>query len=129
MLSFFLVACGDDEPKNPVFEIFVKTANPGTEITIDKTDCGVSINGEEQNVQIAMVGNYDSFDVSDDVPDWISVNKNGLITLHIFEYKSDENDMRSATIDFTVFKGNKTTEGHIFVHQYALKSNIDFWKS
>ena len=73
-----------------------------------------------------MVGNYDSFDVSDDVPDWISVNKNGLITLHIFEYKSDENDMRSATIDFTVFKGNKTTEGHIFVHQYALKSNIDF---
>lgn len=98
MLSFFLVACSDDEPKNPVFEIFVKTANPGTEITIDNTDCSVSINSEEQNVQIALVGNYDSFDVSDDVPDWISVNKDGLITLHIFEYKSDENDMRSANI-------------------------------
>ena len=126
MLSFFLVACSDDEPKNPVFEIFVKTANPGTEITIDNSDCGVFINGEEQNIQIALVGDYDSFDVSDDVPDWISINKDGLITLHIFEYKGDENDMRSASIDFTVFKGNKTVDGNIFIHQYALKSNIDF---
>ena len=126
MLSFFLVACSDDEPKNPVFEIFVKTANPGTEITIDNSDCGVFINGEEQNIQIALVGDYDSFDVSDDVPDWISINKDGLITLHIFEYKGDENNMRSASIDFTVFKGNKTVDGHIFIHQYALKSNIDF---
>lgn len=120
MLPFFLVACGDDEPENPVFEIFVKTANPGTEITIDNTNCGVSITGEEQDIQIALVGDYDSFEVAEDVPNWISVNKDDLITLHISEYKGDENDMRSATIDFTVFKGNKTTEGHILVHQYAI---------
>ena len=52
--------------------------------------------------------------------------RTGLITLHIFEYRGNDNDMRSATIDFTVFKDNKTTKGHIFVHQYALKSKIDF---
>lgn len=126
ILSFFLVACSDDEPKNPVFEIFVKTANPGTEITIDNSDCNVSITGEKQDIQIALVGDYDSFEVAEDVPNWISVNKDDLISLQISEYKGDENEMRSATIEFTVFKGNNTVEGHIFVHQYALQSNIDF---
>lgn len=121
-LPFILIACGEDEPVNDLFEIWISEAPQGIEQTINDTECGISTNGEAQTITITFLGDYDSFRVtSSTIPDWIyATSSNSVLKLKLNEYNGGEYEMRSAEITFVVKKGSQSVNGRIIVHQYAL---------
>lgn len=121
LLPFILCACGDDEPKSNLFKFDVTEAPSDTETSFDGTDCGISTNGEAQTITVTLLGDYNSFQVTGTIPDWIyTTSSDRKLKFKLSEYNGDEYDMRSAAINFTVFKGKQTENGRIIIHQYAL---------
>lgn len=119
-----LVSCGDDEPKNKLFSYVVTEIPTDAEYSIDGTDLGISTTGDEQSITISLVGDFDSFNVSDDVSSWVTVQTSGAIKLTLSEYFGEEFDMRSGVVAFTVFKGTQSEAGRIIIHQYATTPRI-----
>lgn len=125
ILPFFLAACGDDDPQNNLFEIWISEAPQGVEQTIDDTECGISTNGEAQTIAITLVGDYDSFRVTSSIPDWIyCTTSESIMKFKLTEYFGGEYDMRSAEITFTVTKGKSSVDGRVIIHQYALTDRV-----
>ena len=122
LLPFILTACGDDEPANDLFEIWISEAPQGIEQTTNDTECGISTNGEAQTITISLLGDYDSFRVTSvTIPDWIyATSSNSVLKLKLNEYNGGEYEMRSAEITFVVKKGSQSVNGRIIIHQYAL---------
>lgn len=121
VLPLFLLTCCDDERDDDVFTIVVSDAPQGSEISIIGTECFISTSGEKQSIEITLAGDFDSYNVSDGVPDWITVdNEQSTIKLSLSYFSGEENDIREAKFGFRVFKGGNSVGGRIVVHQHAV---------
>lgn len=119
-LPLLFVACSDEDSDNRLFAIRVIETPQEAEISIDDTDCYISINGFAQSISVSLVGDFDSFNISDGVAEWITISvEASTITLALSGF-NDEDDVRNAAIGFTVFKGGESVSGRIIVHQYCL---------
>lgn len=72
LLPFFFVACGDDEPEQNLFSIAVQLGGEG-EVAIGQHDCEITVNGFGQYVTVDLLGDFDSFSVSNSIPSWLMV--------------------------------------------------------
>lgn len=119
-MPLLFVACSDDDSVNELFSIKVSEVPQYTDVSIDDADCGISTKGFAQTIVVSLVGDFDAFNISDGIVDWISVTTGQTsIALELSAFSGNE-DVRSAAVGFTVFKEGESVSGRIIVHQYAL---------
>lgn len=126
LFPFLLASCSDDDNTDSVsFTYAVSDAPADTEISIDKTECGISATGDAQSIVVTIVGEYDSFSVDNNIPEWLTIKKSkNSLKLNLPEYIGDEYDMRSCAVNVSVAKGNLRATGRIILHQWANEDNM-----
>lgn len=121
LFPFLLAACSNDDNDESVsFTYAVSDAPADTEISIDKTECGISTTGDAQSIVVTIVGDYDSFSIDNNVPGWLTVKKSKTsLTLNLAEHIGDEYDMRSCAVNVNVAKREPASTGRIIIHQWV----------
>lgn len=119
LFPFILSACGSDEPLD-LFHLTLGT-EADAEIVMATHSADITINGYPRWIEVGIVGDFDSYSISDDVPDWLVISKAEMITTqHQFRIDIsglDGVDSRSGKICFTVFKGSQSQSGEIRIIQ------------
>ena len=120
-LPFILTACSSDEPELDLFHLTMGT-EADADLAMGLHSAEVTINGYARWIDVGLVGDFDSYTLSDDVPAWLTVIPQGGIigTPHHFRIKVSElkdGESRIGTVGFTVFKGSKSQSGTITITQ------------
>lgn len=119
-LPFILTACSNDEPELDLFHITLGI-EADAEIGMGLHSAEVTINGYAHWIDVGIAGNIDSYTISDDIPDWMTVTKSdGASFPNHFSIDVAElsgGDTRVGKVSFTVFKGGKSQTGYITVTQ------------
>lgn len=119
-LPFILTACNNDEPELDLFHITLGT-EADAEIGMGLHSAEVTINGYARWIEVGIVGDIDSYTLSDDIPDWLTISNSEMINvpncfrINVSALSGDES--RIGNIGFTVFKGGKSQTGYITVTQ------------
>lgn len=126
LFPFLLAACSDDDNADSVsFTYAISDAPVDTEISINKTECGISTTGDAQSIVVTIVGEYDSFSVDNNIPEWLTIKKSkNSLKLNLPEYIGDEYDMRSCAVNVSVAKGSLRATGRIILHQWANEEEV-----
>lgn len=113
-----LSACNNDEPEPDFFHLTVGT-EADTEVAMGIHSAEIVINGDARWIDVGIVGDFDSYIFSDDVPDWMAVLKLSdspcYFRIEVSEF--DDVEPRVGKVAFTVFKGSKSQSGSIAVTQ------------
>ncbi len=117
-LPFILTACSSDEPELDLFHLTLGTT-ADAEVAMGSHSVEVTINGYARWIEIGIVGDYDFYTLSDNLPEWVSISKSTTIPNH---FKIDVNaldgdDARIGKIGFTVFKGSQSQTGVVTITQ------------
>lgn len=116
LLPFILTACGNDEPDLDLFHLTVAT-EADADFTIDIHSAEFTINGYTRWIEVGIIGDFDSYSLSDDIPDWLTIsNAEVIATTHEFRINVSAlggDDFRIGKVGFTVFKGNQSQSGTI----------------
>lgn len=120
-LPFILTACSSDEPELDLFHLAMGT-EANADLAMGLHSAEVTINGYARWIDVGLVGDFDSYTLSDDVPAWLTVIPQGGIigTPHHFRINVSElngNESRIGKVRFTVFNGSKSQTGYITVIQ------------
>lgn len=120
ILPFLFTACSkDNEPDYSLFNLAIGI-EAESEIAMGIHSAEISINGYSNEINVGIVGDYDSFILSDGVPSWLTVQvideNNFIIKIPALSNA----DSRSGEVGFTVFKGSKSQTGAITIVQNAL---------
>ncbi len=119
-LPFILTACNNDEPELDLFHITLGT-EADAEIGMGLHSAELTINGYARWIEVSIVGDIDSYTISDDIPDWLTISNSEMINvpncfrINVSALSGDES--RIGKIGFTVFKGGKSQTGYITVTQ------------
>lgn len=121
LLPLIITACNNDEPELDLFHLTLGT-EADADIAMGIHSAEVTVNGYARWIDVGLVGNFDSYTLSDDVPSWLTVIPQGGNTgsTHHFriEVSALNNDeSRVCKVGFTVFKGSKSQTGTITVTQ------------
>ncbi|MDE6330361.1 MAG: DUF4827 family protein [Muribaculaceae bacterium] len=123
ILPFLLLifAGCSDEPELDLFHLTL-----GTEADADVAwglhSGEITINGYARWIDVGIVGDFDSYTLSDDVPAWLTVIPQGgnIGTPHHFRVEVSAlggSDSRTGKVGFTVFKGSRSQSGTITIVQ------------
>lgn len=119
-LPFILTACGSDEPELDLFHITLGI-EADAEIGLGLHSAEVTINGYAHWIDVGIAGNIDSYTISDEIPDWMTITKSdGASFPNHFSIDVADlvgSDTRVGTVSFTVFNGGKSQTGYITVTQ------------
>lgn len=119
-LPFILTACSNDEPELDLFHITLGI-EADAEIGMGLHSAEVTINGYAHWIDVGIAGNIDSYTISDDIPDWMTITKSDGASFpnHFSIDVADLSggDTRVGIVNFTVFKGGKSQTGYITVTQ------------
>lgn len=119
-LPLILTACRNDEPDPDLFHLTLGT-EADADIAMGITSAEITINGYARCIDVGIVGDYDSFTLSDDIPDWMEISREGIFdvpnSLRINVSALGGADSRTGKIGFTVFKGKRSQSGTITVTQ------------
>jgi len=120
LICCILTACGEDD--GPEYGLFHLTLGMAAEadVAMGDHDAEITINGYAKEIRVGIIGEYDSFTVSDGTPSWLSVRivdeKNFIINVSALS----DADTRIGKVGFTVFKGSESQTGAITIVQNAL---------
>lgn len=119
-LSFILTSCRNDNPDMDLFHLTLCTeADAESKMGIHSAE--ITINGYARWIDIGIVGDFDSYTLSEDIPDWLTISKAEMITTsHQFRINAsalDGDESRTGKVDFTIFKGNQSQSGTITIIQ------------
>ena len=117
-----LTACSSDEPNIDLFHLTLGT-EADAELAMGIHSAEITINGYARWIDVGIVGNFDSYTLSDDVPSWLTVIPQGgnTGTPHHFRIEVAElngGESRIGKVGFTVFNGSKTQTGAITITQH-----------
>lgn len=117
-LPFLLIACSKDELES--FHITLDTEADAV-IGMGLHSAEVTINGYARWIEVGIVGNIDSYTLSDNIPDWLTISNSEMVTVpncfRINVSALSGNDPRIGKVGFTVFKDGKSQTGFITVIQ------------
>lgn len=116
ILPFFVISCGNEEEPEPNLFSFAVQLDSEGEVALGVHHCEITIPGEQQYIKVTLIGDFDSFDISNDMPSWLTVTP-GEKTISILVSSLGDGAARSGKIGFTVFKGNTRNTGSITVLQ------------
>ncbi len=119
IVCIILTACSNnDEPKLDLFHLSLGTI-PDAEVTMGSQSVEVTINGYARFIDIGIIGDYDSYTLSENIPDWLSIS-NYTTTPNYFRIdvtSLDGGDTRIGKVGLTVFKGSQSQTGKITIIQ------------
>lgn len=117
LLPFVLAACSE-EPEQELYHLTLG-AESETEVAMGVYSAEVTINGYARCIDFGVVGDFQSCNISDDIPEWLTVtplsDRPNHFRVDISELKGTET--RVGQIGFTVFKGAKSQSGAITITQ------------
>lgn len=120
LLPFILTACGKNEPALDLFHLTIGTETDA-EIAMGIHSAELTVNGYARWIEVGIVGDFDSYSLSDDIPDWLTISDAEVITTpHQFRINVsalEGGDSRIGKVGFTVFKGNQSQSGTITITQ------------
>lgn len=121
LLTLAITACSNDEPELDLFHLTLGT-EADADIAMDTHSAEININGYARWIDVGIVGNFDSYTLSDDVPSWLTVIPQGgnTGTPHHFRIEVSElkgGESRIGKVEFTVFKGSKSQSDTITITQ------------
>ncbi len=118
VLPFILTACSGDEPKLDLFHLTLGTTSDA-EVAMGIHSAQVTINGYVRVIDVGVVGDFDYYTITDNIPEWISVSYSTTLPnrFEINVAALDGNDSRIGKVGFTVFKGSKSQAGEITIIQ------------
>lgn len=117
-LPLILTACGSDEPDVDLFHLTIGTTSD-VDIAMGIHSAELTYNGYAHWAEVGIIGNFDSYNLADNIPDWLTVSKDDSRT-NYFKIDVAElggSDTRIGKIGFTVFKGNQSQSGTITITQ------------
>lgn len=120
ILPFILTACSNDEPDLDLFHLTVAT-EADADFAMGIHSAEFTLNGYARWIEIGIVGNFDAYSLSDDIPGWLTIsNAEVIATTHKFRINVSAlggDDSRIGKVGFTVFKGNQSQSGTITITQ------------
>lgn len=120
LLPFIFTACRDvDEPEYGLFHLTLGMEGEA-DVAMGVHDAEITINGYAKEIRIGIVGEYDSFTISDGIPSWLTVKVVDEDDFIINVTALSEEDSRTGKVGFTVFNGSKSQTGSITIVQNAL---------
>lgn len=120
-LPLIITACSNDEPELDLFHLTLGT-EADADIAMGIHSAEVTVNGYARWINVGIVGDFDSYTFSDDVPSWLTVIPQGgnIGSTHHFRIEVSKltgGESRIGKVGFTVFKGSKSQAGTITVTQ------------
>lgn len=120
-LPLIITACSNDEPELDLFHLTLGT-EADADIAMGIHSAEVTVNGYARWIDVGIVGDFDSYTFSDDVPSWLTVIPQGgnIGSTHHFRIEVSKltgGESRIGKVGFTVFKGSKSQAGTITVTQ------------
>ena len=120
-LPLIITACSNDEPELDLFHLTLGT-EADADIAMGIHSAEITINGYARWIDVVLVGDFDSYSLSDDVPNWLTATSQGgnTGTPHHFRIdvsKLNSDESRVGIVGFTVFKGTKSQTGTITITQ------------
>lgn len=116
------VSCGDkDEPYADLFSITVVLDDEQSgKVQIIKHECEVTVNGEQQYIQVTLLGDFDNLDLRAPYSshDWSMVSF-GEKSISILVLANNSGTVRKDNVDFVVTKGSIKNEGTISIVQLS----------
>lgn len=118
-----MTACGNDESESDLFGIALRTdADANANIVMGYHSVEVTIDGCEKDIIVDVIGEFDYFKLSNDIPNWIIVtptpDNTKQLTIKVKKFISE--DARIARVEFMVFKGAQKQLGTIVIIQNPL---------
>lgn len=118
-LPLILTAC-HEEPELDLFHLTLGTA-ADAEVAMGIHSADVTINGYARWIEVGIVGKFESYTLSDNLPDWLTISNAELMNVpnhfRINISALDGDDSRVGKVEFTVFKGRKSQAGSITIVQ------------
>lgn len=120
LICGILTACGDDD--EPAYGLFHLTLGmeADADVAMGIHDAEITINGYSKEISVGIVGEYDSFTISDGTPSWLTIKIVDEDNFIINVAALSGTDSRIGKVDFTVFKSGKSQAGAITILQNAL---------
>lgn len=116
--GIFVTACSDDDKTEAdLFSLAVKLDNNGT-VKMGKHDCEITVNGEQQYIDVTLIGDFDSFTVAYGTPSWTLISSSEK-RLKILVASIADAPQRTGKIEFTAYNGSKSCKGSITITQLA----------
>lgn len=120
-LPLIITARSNDEPELDLFHLTLGT-EADADIAMGIHSAEVTVNGYARWIDVGIVGDFDSYTFSDDVPSWLTVIPQGgnIGSTHHFRIEVSKltgGESRIGKVGFTVFKGSKSQAGTITVTQ------------
>lgn len=118
LMPFLFIACGNDDPEPDLFRIAIQT-EPVAEIAMGIHSAEITIGGDEKEMTIDLIGDFDSYNISAGIPAWLTVTRSSdysnrfIIKVSLLK----GSDPRVGKVDFTVLKGNQSQSGSITIIQ------------
>lgn len=120
LFPFILTACGNDEPDMDLYHLTIGT-EADADIAMGIHSAELTVNGYARWIEVGIVGDFDSYSLSDDIPDWLTIsNAKVVATTHKFRINVSAlggDDSRIGKVGFTVFNGNQSQSGTITITQ------------
>lgn len=117
LICSILSACGDeDEPAYGLFHLTLCMEGEA-DLAMGIHDAEVTISGNSKEISVGIVGEYDSFAISNDTPSWLTVKIVDKDNFNINVSALSGTDSRIGKVGFTVFKGGKSQAGVITIVQ------------
>ncbi len=117
-LPLIFIACKGDEPKLDLFHLTLGTTS-GAEVAMGSHSAEVTINGYARYIDVGVIGDFDSYTISDNIPEWLSITNATTLPNHfridVTALEGDET--RFGKVAFTVFKGSQSQTGEITITQ------------
>ncbi len=112
-----LTGCNSDEPDD-LFHLTLGTT-ADAEVAMGSHSIEVTINGYARYIDIGIIGDFDTYTISDNIPEWLSISISTTIPNHfrIDVSALDGSVARIGRVGFTVFKGSQSQSGEITISQ------------
>lgn len=120
LASILYVSCSEDnEPEYGLFHLTLGMEG-GADVAMGNHDVEITINGYAKDIDVGIVGDFDSFTISDGLPSWLTVETYQENKFFIHVYALSGSESRVGKVGFTVFKGSQSQAGCITITQNAL---------
>lgn len=118
LMPFLFIACGNDDPEPELFRLAIQT-EPVAEIAMGIHSAEITIGGDEKEISVDLIGDFDSYNISAGFPEWLTVTRSSDYSNRFVIKAAELKDNYSCTgkINFTVLKGNQSQSGYITIIQ------------
>ena len=114
-----LTACSSDEPNIDLFHLTLGTESDA-QIAMGIHSAEITINGYARWIEVGIAGDFDSYSLSGNIPEWMSISDSNTSIPNCFKINVtalEGDESRVGLVSFIVFKGSQSQTGEISIIQ------------